>query len=114
MLSSTPGSSSKKNCTGTPENLGAEIEAAGADAVRALFVFLDLLERDSQEFPQLLLAHANELSAHADSASYMHVDEVRIASCHFSSDLMPPGLTPDAEAKPTVIAVAATSELVLV
>jgi hypothetical protein len=32
----------------------------------------------------------------------------------FSSDLMPPGLMPDAEAKPTVIALAATSELVLV
>src|SRR5918994_920463 len=53
------------------EHLGDLDHPADADAVRALLVFLDLLERQPEFLAELLLAHADEHAAraHAGGAS---------------------------------------------
>lgn len=48
-------------------------EAAGADAIHAGFVFLDLLELDPHLFAQLLLSHADHPAPLASPHSYMYV-----------------------------------------
>lgn len=60
------------------ENGGDILETAGANAVGALFVFLDLLKRDSETFAELLLAHAKHRAAEAYAATDMNVDGVRL------------------------------------
>jgi hypothetical protein len=51
------------------ENLRNRLQPAGADAIGALLVFLDLLEGQPQRIRKLLLAHAEHHAAHADAAA---------------------------------------------
>ena len=57
---------------------GDLLKAPGADAVRALLVFLNLLEGDAQAFAELFLAHAKHGAAQADPTPDMNVDRVRL------------------------------------
>src|SRR5258705_3530259 len=52
------------------------LQAARADAVGALLVFLHLLEGDLERLSQLLLAHAEHLAAHPQAAAYVLVDRI--------------------------------------
>src|SRR5439155_7794687 len=52
------------------------LQPAGADPVRALLVFLDLLEREAKPIAELLLAHAQHHATHAHTAPDMLVDGV--------------------------------------
>ena len=53
-----------------------EQEASAADAVRALLVFLHLLESQAERPAQFLLAHCKHFPAHAHSAADMPVNGV--------------------------------------
>src|SRR6516165_2724145 len=55
------------------QDMGNLLQAAGADAVRALLVFLYLLESDSERIAQLVLAHGEHLAAHAHTVADMAV-----------------------------------------
>ena len=52
------------------------MKAAGADAVGALLVLLDLLERQSQTIGQLHLSEVEHKSTHADAGADMLVYRV--------------------------------------
>ena len=58
------------------QDMGNLLQPAGADAVGALFVFLDLLEGQSQRVAKLLLAHAVHHAAHTDPAPHVLVDGI--------------------------------------
>jgi hypothetical protein len=75
-VAGSPGASSKKKLTGTFENGRNVLQTAGADAVGALFIFLDLLEGDAQRFAQLFLTHAEHGPAKPDPAADMDVDRI--------------------------------------
>src|SRR5690606_14855265 len=49
------------------------LQAARADAVRALLIFLDLLECDAEQLSELLLAHAEHVAAQPDATADVHV-----------------------------------------
>src|SRR5262249_19670844 len=51
-------------------------------AVCSLFIFLDLLERQSERITEFLLAHSQHHSTHAYPATYMLVDRVGSLLCH--------------------------------
>jgi hypothetical protein len=53
------------------------MQAACADPVGALLVFLDLLEGQAERLAELLLAHADQHAAHAHPATHMPIDGVR-------------------------------------
>jgi hypothetical protein len=59
------------------KSVGDLMQAASADPVGALLVFLDLLERDAERRGELLLAHANQESPHADAAADLPVHRMR-------------------------------------
>jgi hypothetical protein len=59
-----------------PKDLGQLMKAAGADAVGALLVLLDLLERQSQTIGQLRLTEVEHKSTHADAGADMIVYRV--------------------------------------
>jgi hypothetical protein len=59
-----------------PKNAGQLMKAAGANAVGALLVLLDLLERQSQTIGQLRLTEVEHKSTHADAAANMVVYRV--------------------------------------
>jgi hypothetical protein len=52
-------------------------EPPGADAVFALLVFLNLLERDAEDVRQLLLAHAQRHALETDACADILIDEAR-------------------------------------
>ena len=52
------------------------LQAARADAIRSVLVFLHLLEGDPEAVGELLLAHSEHLPAHPDPAPYVFVDGV--------------------------------------
>src|SRR4051812_25933622 len=52
------------------------LQTARTDAVGALLVFLHLLEGDLERLAKLLLAHAEHLATHPQSAAHMLVDRV--------------------------------------
>src|SRR5258705_5540697 len=52
------------------------LQPARADAVRALLVFLHLLEREIERVPELLLTHAKHHPPHPNAASDMLVGRV--------------------------------------
>jgi len=58
---------------------------AGADPVRALFAFLNLLKGQPELVAKLFLAHANKHSAHAYPIANMNVDRVGVTFCHVVS-----------------------------
>ena len=58
------------------EGLGHLEEIAGADAVAAVFVLLDLLESDADAFSELGLAHADADAAGAQARTHVLVDGV--------------------------------------
>ena len=53
------------------------LEPARTDAIRPLFVFLDLLERQTECTAELFLAHMQHKSTHAHSVADMLLDWVR-------------------------------------
>src|SRR5579863_9751366 len=58
------------------ERSGRLLQAAGADSIRALFVFLDLLERHTEKFAELALAHADHCPAHSQPRADIDIDHV--------------------------------------
>ena len=58
------------------EHLRQIEQPAGADAVDALLVLLDLLEGQAELLAELLLAHAEQHAAEAHPAADMHVDRI--------------------------------------
>jgi hypothetical protein len=54
-------------------------ETAGADAVLAALVFLDLLEADAERLTELGLAHSARLARHADTLGDMVVVSIGIS-----------------------------------
>ena len=58
------------------------LEAAGADPVGALLVFLDLLKGHAQGIPQLLLADAEHHAPQPHLAAHMPVHRGRRLGCH--------------------------------
>ena len=52
-----------------------------ADAVDAFFIFLNLLERDTQFFADLVLAHIERQPALAHSSANIHVDGGCASKC---------------------------------
>ena len=58
------------------EHLRQIEQPAGADAVDALLVLLDLLEGEAELLAELLLAHAEQHAAEADPAADVHIDRI--------------------------------------
>jgi hypothetical protein len=58
------------------------LQPARADAVRAFFVFLNLLKRQAQLVAELFLAHAEHKAAHADAAPDILVDRIGVFAGH--------------------------------
>ena len=54
-------------------------EAAGADAVLAALVFLDLLEADAERLAELGLAHSARFARHADALGDMVVVSIGVS-----------------------------------
>jgi hypothetical protein len=65
------------------EDGGYCLQAAGADAIRALFILLDLLKRDAEILTQLFLAHSEHIAAKPDATSDMDVDRIRFLLVFF-------------------------------
>jgi hypothetical protein len=70
------------------KDFGNLLQAAGADAVGALLVFLDLLEGQPERIAQSFLAHAHHEPAHAHAAADMSVNRIGRFAEHFD---LPPG-----------------------
>ena len=51
-------------------------QPAGTDTIDALFVLLNLLERKSQAFAELFLAHAEQHAAQSDAATDVGIDRI--------------------------------------
>src|SRR3954453_14388420 len=76
----------EKEGDGDAEYGGNRLQAAGTDAIGALFIFLDLLERDAEILAQLFLAHSEHIAAKPDPASHVNVDGIGfllVFFCHF-------------------------------
>jgi hypothetical protein len=58
------------------------VQAARADPVRTLFIFLHLLERNAEHVAELCLGHAKHQPAHAHSASHVLVNRVSSVLWH--------------------------------
>src|SRR5690348_6708950 len=56
-----------------PQHLGDAREASGADPVGAFFVFLHLLERNSETAAQVGLGQSPHQSLRADTATDLHI-----------------------------------------
>jgi hypothetical protein len=52
------------------------LQAARADAVRSLLIFLHLLECEPERIAELLLGHSENHPAHPDTAAHMLIDKV--------------------------------------
>ena len=65
---------------GHPQNLSNLSEPACGHAVGAFFIFLNLLERQSQIPPKFFLAHTKQYTPHAHSAADMDVDWMWLSS----------------------------------
>ena len=70
-----PGRPSKKNGIGT-WRIPIFAEAAGADSIDAVLVFLHLLERHAERVGKLGLAHAQHEAAHAHAIADVLVGRV--------------------------------------
>jgi hypothetical protein len=53
------------------------LQATGANSISALFIFLDLLKRQTQGFAEFLLTHSKKNAAHSDPTADMAVDRIR-------------------------------------
>ncbi len=62
------------------ENLAEQVKPAGADAVCAALILLDLLKGQVQRRGEMLLGYAEQCAALAQTASDLYVDWV--GSCH--------------------------------
>jgi len=58
------------------EDIRNVLQAARANAVRSLLIFLHLLEREPKPVAELLLAHSEHHPAHPDPAAHVFVDKV--------------------------------------
>ena len=67
---------------GDVEDLGDLKQAARADAVHALLVFLHLLKRQSHALAKALLAHAEQHAAQSNAAPDMLIDRIGLLTCH--------------------------------
>src|SRR6516164_7784820 len=64
------------------EDLGNLLEPACSDPVRALLIFLNLLERETEGLAELFLTHGQHHAPHPDPAPHVPVDRVRGLLCH--------------------------------
>src|SRR5262249_21878182 len=71
------------------EDFGNLLEPACSDPVRALLIFLNLLERETQGLAELFLTHGQHHSPHPDSAPHVPVDRVRGLLCHIHPPMRP-------------------------
>ncbi len=62
------------------EDGGDIVESSGTDAVGTFFVFLDLLESDTDPFCELRLAHFEYFSSQTNSFADVEVDGVRTST----------------------------------
>jgi len=69
------------------------LQAARADAGRAILVFLHLLGRKPERVAELRLAHSEHHPTHADPAAHVSVDRVGDPSdhCLFHSEILTRG-----------------------
>ena len=67
----------EEKCHRNLQDLRNLLQAAGANAVGALFVFLHLLKRQPERVAQFLLAHAEHHPSHAHAAADVLVDRIR-------------------------------------
>jgi hypothetical protein len=58
------------------------LQAAGADAVGPLLVFLDLLERQPEGVPEIGLAHIEHEPPQAHAAAKLFVDRIETGPGH--------------------------------
>jgi len=63
------------------------LNPAGADAVGALLVLLNLLERQSEGLTKFLLTHAHHQTAHAHAAADVPVNRIGRFTRHFQHSL---------------------------
>ena len=76
---------SKKKSMSTPRILAMSTSRLDADPVRALLVFLDLLEGQAEHIAKLFLAHADRNTAHAHPAADFLIDRAgRLLHCGLS------------------------------
>ena len=81
------GPPSNRNETGTCKYFGDLLDAAGADPVGALLVFLNLLEGQAQCFAEFFLAHAQHDAAHAHTAADIFVNRIGRFGRHLQHSL---------------------------
>jgi hypothetical protein len=72
------------------EHLGDPLQPAGRDAVRALFVFLHLLERHADELAELGLRQSALQAQRAHALPDLSVAGISASSCHFDLQWMAP------------------------
>jgi hypothetical protein len=63
----------KEKCDRHIENIPDSLQAAGADPVHALFVFLDLLKCYSQAFTQFFLAQSNHVASQPNACTHVYI-----------------------------------------
>src|SRR6185369_8723344 len=63
------------------ESVRHRLQPAGADAVRAFLVFLDLLKRDAELFTQFFLAQSEHFPAHPYPAADINVGRIWSLDC---------------------------------
>src|SRR5262249_58179146 len=68
-----------------PQDLGKVLQAAGADAVGPLLIFLDLLKSDPEGVSELGLAHIEHEPSHPHAAADMLVGGTESGPGHVSS-----------------------------
>ena len=80
------------------------LQAARADAVSPLLIFLNLLEREAETVAERLLAHSKHYSAHPDPAAYVFVDGVGglFDHCLFHDSLVLPARSEPSALSPRV------------
>lgn len=67
---------------------GDLLQAARADAINALFVFLDLLEGQVNRVGERLLAHRQNVAPHADARANVNIDRIGRLLCHYRFGLV--------------------------
>jgi len=58
------------------QNCRNALQAAGADAVRAFFIFLHLLERHAERVAEIRLGHIKHQAAHANALPHVFVSRM--------------------------------------
>ena len=77
----------EKERYGYLQDVRSVMQAAGADAISPLLVFLHLLEREAERVAELLLTHAEHHPAHTYSTADVLVGRIGAFLCHVTSSL---------------------------